>query len=112
MFLLDLPFVATGVHVMVPFWPELTLLWTAWLTFPMTAGARLITEAAAPRVAGWSARADVGAAARSRAPRANRRQRTSRAEPSARFRSSSRSAVSGACWTGARTGRCAAYSGV
>ena len=55
MFLLDLPFVATGVHVMVPFWPELTLLWTAWLTFPMTAGARLITEAAAPRVAGWSA---------------------------------------------------------
>lgn len=69
MFLLDLPFVATGVHVMVPFWPELTLLWTAWLTFPMTAGARLITEAAAPRVAGWSA-AGAGAAARAgaRAP--------------------------------------------
>ena len=75
MFALDLPFVATGVHVMVPCWPELTLLWTAWLTFPMTAGARLITEAAAPRVAGWAAasagagsvgarRARVGAAPR------------------------------------------------
>ena len=63
MFLLDLPFVATGVHVLVPFWPELTLLWTAWLTFPMTAGARLITEAAAPRVAGWSARANRGSGA-------------------------------------------------
>ena len=63
MFTLDLPFVATGVHVLVPFWPELTLLWTAWLTFPMTAGARLITEAAAPRVAGWSARANVGVGA-------------------------------------------------
>jgi len=69
MFLLDLPFVATGVHVMVPFWPELTLLWTAWLTFPMTAGARLITEAAAPRVAGWSAAgAGAGARAGARAP--------------------------------------------
>ena len=61
MFLLDLPFVATGVHVMVPCWPELTLLWTAWLTFPMTAGARLVTDLAAPRVAGWAAGAGAGA---------------------------------------------------
>jgi len=55
MFLLDLPLVATGVHLFVPIWPELTLLWTAWLTFPMTNGAKLLTSAAAPRLARWMA---------------------------------------------------------
>ena len=53
MFLLDLPFVATGVHLLFPVWPELTLLWTAWLTFPMTNGAKLLTDFAAPKVQVW-----------------------------------------------------------
>ena len=82
MFLLDLPFVATGVHVMVPFWPELTLLWTAWLTFPMTAGARLITEAAASRDP--RAPSLVGGGRRRR--RARRRARAAAREPCARRR--------------------------
>ena len=34
-----------------PWWPELTLLFTAWLTFPMASGARLITDWAAPKFA-------------------------------------------------------------
>jgi hypothetical protein len=48
MLLIDLPFVATGLHMFFPWWPECALLWTAWLTFPMTSGAKLLTEAAAP----------------------------------------------------------------
>ena len=51
MFALDLPFVAYAVHAFCPAWPELTLLWTAWLTFPMSRGAVRITRAVAPHVA-------------------------------------------------------------
>lgn len=51
MFALDLPFAASAVHAFCPAWPELTLLWTAWLTFPMSRGAVLITRAAAAHVA-------------------------------------------------------------
>ena len=81
MFLLDLPFVATGVHVMVPFWPELTLLWTAWLTFPLTAGA--------PHHGGCRAarRGLVGGGRRrrARAPARARRARAPRVGASASF---------------------------
>jgi hypothetical protein len=32
MLLIDLPFVARGLHLLFPFWPECAILWTAWLT--------------------------------------------------------------------------------
>ena len=48
MLFVDLPLVATGLHVFFPWWPECTLLWTAWLTFPMTSGAKSLTTFAAP----------------------------------------------------------------
>ena len=51
MFALDLPFAAYAVHAFCPAWPELTLLWTAWLTFPMSRGAVHHARAVAPHVA-------------------------------------------------------------